>query len=93
MISGRAEILQPVRVPAAGEGGLESEVTPLAGKEAQAFEHDSASGDRGGLGPVGGEALRNGIGVDELAHHFGTIGYEVLTSLGKRFLRAYRGEA
>ncbi|MGN6287430.1 MAG: alanine racemase [Afipia sp.] len=37
--------------------------------------------------------IGEGVGVDELAHHFGTIGYEVLTSLGRRFIRAYRGEA
>ena len=35
--------------------------------------------------------LNNEITVDELAHHFGTIGYEVLTSLGKRYVRAYKG--
>jgi alanine racemase len=29
--------------------------------------------------------------VDELAHHFGTIGYEVLTSLGPRYMRIYKG--
>src|SRR3954449_3999444 len=32
-----------------------------------------------------------GITVDELAHHFGTIGYEVMTSLGKRYARIYKG--
>jgi alanine racemase len=37
--------------------------------------------------------IGDGVGVDELAHHFGTIGYEVLTSLGRRFIRSYRGEA
>ncbi|CCE08326.1 putative alanine racemase (alr) [Bradyrhizobium sp. STM 3843] len=35
--------------------------------------------------------LGDGITVDELAHHFGTIGYEVLTSLGKRYTRIYKG--
>ena len=35
--------------------------------------------------------LGDGITVDELAHHFGTIGYEVLTSLGKRYTRVYKG--
>jgi len=35
--------------------------------------------------------LGEGITVDELAHHFGTIGYEVLTSLGSRYARAYKG--
>ncbi len=37
--------------------------------------------------------IGDGITVDELAHHFGTIGYEVLTSLGRRFARVYKGEA
>jgi alanine racemase len=32
-----------------------------------------------------------GVTVDELAHHFGTIGYEVLTSLGPRYARVYKG--
>jgi alanine racemase len=35
--------------------------------------------------------IGNGITVDELAHHFGTIGYEVLTSLGPRYARVYKG--
>jgi len=37
--------------------------------------------------------LGDGITVDELAHRFGTIGYEVLTSLGKRYARVYKGDA
>jgi alanine racemase len=36
--------------------------------------------------------IGEGITVDELAHHFGTIGYEVLTSLGSRYARVYKGE-
>lgn len=36
--------------------------------------------------------LGDGITVDELGHHFGTIGYEVLTSLGHRYTRVYKGE-
>ncbi len=36
--------------------------------------------------------IGDGITVDELAHHFGTIGYEVLTSLGHRYARVYKGE-
>jgi alanine racemase len=36
--------------------------------------------------------LGDGITVDELAHHFGTIGYEVLTSLGLRYARIYKGD-
>src|SRR5665213_3502581 len=35
--------------------------------------------------------IGEGITVDELAHHFGTIGYEVLTSLGQRYQRIYKG--
>src|ERR1700732_3112459 len=35
--------------------------------------------------------IGEGITVDELAHHFGTIGYEVLTSLGQRYARLYKG--
>jgi alanine racemase len=35
--------------------------------------------------------IGEGITVDELAHHFGTIGYEVLTSLGPRYMRIYKG--
>jgi len=37
--------------------------------------------------------LGDGITVDELGHHFGTIGYEVLTSLGHRYARVYKGGA
>src|SRR5712672_2266931 len=37
--------------------------------------------------------IGEGITVDELAHHFGTIGYEVLTSLGPRYARLYKGDA
>src|SRR5882762_5994955 len=35
--------------------------------------------------------IGEGITVDELAHHYGTIGYEVLTSLGRRYARVYKG--
>src|SRR3954449_10758252 len=35
--------------------------------------------------------IGDGITVDEVAHHFGTIGYEVLTSLGRRYARIYKG--
>jgi alanine racemase len=37
--------------------------------------------------------IGDGVTVDELAHHFGTIGYEVLTSLGRRYARVYNGGA
>ena len=35
--------------------------------------------------------LNEEIGIDELATHAGTIGYEVLTALGQRYARIYRG--
>jgi alanine racemase len=35
--------------------------------------------------------IGEGITVDELAHHFGTIGYEVMTNLGSRYARLYKG--
>ncbi len=41
---------------------------------------------RGDLATLLGE----GISVDELATHAGTIGYEVLTNLGRRYARLYR---
>jgi alanine racemase len=48
---------------------------------------DRAAARRGQMATLIGE----GITVDELAHHFGTIGYEVLTSFGPRYARAYKG--
>src|SRR5471030_599558 len=36
--------------------------------------------------------IGEGITVDELAHHFGSIGYEVLTSLGPSYARVYKGD-
>src|SRR3984957_4122724 len=37
--------------------------------------------------------IGEGITIDELSHHFGTIGYEVLTSLGSRYARLYKGDS
>ena len=34
--------------------------------------------------------IGDGLSVDDLAQPFGTIGYEVLTSLSRRFQRIYR---
>ena len=50
---------------------------------------DKNAARRGNMVTLIGE----GITVDELAHHFGTIGYEVLTSLGSRYARIYKGGA
>jgi len=35
--------------------------------------------------------IGNGIGIDDLAAHAGTISYEIFTSLGGRYQRVYRG--
>ena len=39
------------------------------------------------------ELLGNDYGVDAAAADAGTIGYEILTGLGRRYHRAYRGAA
>jgi alanine racemase len=43
---------------------------------------------RGDLATLIGE----GMTVDDLAAGMGTIGYEVLTDLGRRYHRVYKGE-
>ena len=42
---------------------------------------------RGHMATLIGDSLT----VNDLAHHFGTIAYEVLTSLGRRYQRVYKG--
>ena len=37
------------------------------------------------------DILCNNQGIDQLAQHSGTIGYEILTSLGARYERSYKG--
>jgi alanine racemase len=66
---------------------------PLAGRVSMdllAVDVTDVPGD----GPERGDwatLLGDEIGVDELASHAGTIAYEVLTSLGRRYRRIYRG--
>jgi alanine racemase len=36
--------------------------------------------------------IGDGVSVDDLAAGMGTIGYEVLTNLGRRYHRVYKGE-
>jgi len=66
---------------------------PLAGRvsmDLMAVDVTDVPGD----GPRRGDVatlLGDEIGVDELASHAGTIAYEVLTSLGRRYRRIYRG--
>jgi alanine racemase len=68
---------------------------PLAGRISMDLmaidvtELDKNAARRGHMVTLIGE----GITVDELAHHFGTIGYEVLSSLGSRYARVYKGGA
>ena len=50
-------------------------------------ELDKNAARRGHMVTLIGE----GITVDEVGRHFGTIGYEVLTNLGRRFTRVYKG--
>jgi len=53
------------------------DVTDLAEGEARRGEYATL---------IGGD-----IGVDDVARFSGTIGYEVLTRLGRRYHRVYRG--
>jgi alanine racemase len=77
---GAEVIVAGKRCPVAGRISMDLmavDITDLPDKTAR----------RGHMATLIGE----GITVDELAHHFGTIGYEVLTSLGKRYARIYKG--
>ena len=77
---GAEVIVAGKRCPVAGRISMDLmaiDITDLPDKTAR----------RGHMATLIGE----GITVDELAHHFGTVGYEVLTSLGKRYARIYKG--
>jgi alanine racemase len=77
---GAEVIIAGKRCPVAGRISMDLmavDVTDLPDKTAR----------RGHMATLIGE----GITVDELAHHFGTIGYEVLTSLRNRYARIYKG--
>jgi alanine racemase len=54
-----------------------------------AIDVTDVPGDRPRRGDLAA-LLDDTIGVDELASHAGTIGYEVLTGLGRRYRRVYR---
>src|SRR6478735_3145852 len=70
------------RCPVAGRVSMDLMAVDITDLEKNAVR-------RGHMATLIGE----GITVDELARHFGTIGYEVLTSLGKRYARVYKGGA
>ena len=76
---GAAASLHGRRVPLIGRVSMDSIVLDVTG----------AAGVReaGGLGLLIGE----GLDADDLADAAGTIGYEVLTSLGARYTRCYTG--
>jgi alanine racemase len=66
---------------------------PLAGRvsmDLMAIDVTDLPGDGPGRGDTV-TLLGDEISIDELASHAGTIGYEVLTSLGRRYRRTYRG--
>src|SRR3954451_12488728 len=77
---GAEVIVAGKRCPVAGRISMDLmavDITDLPDKTAR----------RGHMATLIGE----GITVDELAHHFGTIGYEVLTGLDSRYARIYKG--
>src|SRR5438477_9312024 len=87
------------RAASASDGTRGAEVI-VAGKRcpvAGRISMDLMAVDITDLPPIGARRghmvtlIGEGITVDELAHHFGTIGYEVLTSLGPRYARLYKG--
>src|SRR6202161_756039 len=76
------------------EAALAGKRCPVAGRISMDLmaiditELEKNAARRGHLVTLIGE----GITADELAHHFGNIGYEVLTSLGPRYARVYKGD-
>lgn len=80
--SGAEVVIAGKRCPLAGRISMDLLAVDVTDLPANAVR-------RGHLATLIGE----GITVDALARHFGTIGYEVLTSIGRRFPRVYRGGA
>eukprot|EP01035_Chromulina_nebulosa_P041234 gene41234-55767_t len=76
---GAEVIIAGKRCPVAGRISMD-----LLAVDITDLPHNAAR--RGHMATLIGE----GITVDELAHHFGTIAYEVLTSLGQRYHRVYK---
>ena len=85
----------PMTAPAAPRSMVAGKRCPVAGRISMDLmaiditDLEKNAARRGHMVTLIGE----GITVDELAHHFGTIGYEVLTSLGPRYARIYKGGA
>jgi alanine racemase len=77
---GAEAIVAGVRCPVAGRISMDLIAIDVTDVPANAAR-------RGHMATLIGE----GITIDEVGHHFGTIGYEVLTSLGRRYQRVYKG--
>jgi len=78
--AGAEAIVAGKRCPLAGRVSMDLMAVDVA-------DLSSAEVARGGFVTL----LGDGIGVDDLAERAGTIGYEVLTSLGRRYRRVYTG--
>lgn len=68
------------RLPMVGRVSMDSTTFDISGL---------ADPERAGLAHI--EVLNDAVTVDEVAGYAGTIGYEVLTSLGHRYTRRYTG--
>src|SRR5262249_1482233 len=78
-----------------GVGTIGGKSVPLLGRVSMDLAVFDVSGTDPGLARPGGfiELLNEAHGVDAAAAEAGTIGYEVLTALGRRYHRVYRGGA
>jgi alanine racemase len=76
-----------------GSGGLGGKRVPLIGRVSMDLMVFDVSGVDPELARPGGliELLDEDYGVDAVAGDAGTIGYEILTALGRRYHRIYRG--
>jgi alanine racemase len=78
-----------------GSGRLAGKRVPLVGRVSMDLAIFDVSGLDPALAQPGGfiELLDESYGVDNAAADAGTIGYEILTALGRRYHRVYRGMA
>ena len=76
-----------------GSGRLGGKRVPLLGRVSMDLAVFDVSGVDPSLAKPGGfiELLDEDYGVDSVAADAGTVGYEILTSLGRRYHRIYRG--
>jgi alanine racemase len=76
-----------------GSGRLGGKQVPLVGRISMDLAVFNVSGVDPALARPGGfiELLNDDYGVDAAAADAGTIGYEILTSLGRRYHRIYHG--